>query len=88
MNTTTEEALENAKAYLEKGINVEGTGFLHLDDWHGNSGHPKWVENKLIPTLEKSLVEHERRKAKRKDKKKDREITERRGRPTGRSHLT
>ena len=45
MNVSTEQALENAKKYIEKGINVEGTGFLHLDDWNGNSGHPKWVKN-------------------------------------------
>lgn len=85
---STEQALENAKKYIEKGVNVEGTGFLHLDDWNGNSGHPKWVQNKLIPTLEKALAEGEKRQSKRKDRKKDRQITERRGRPTGRSHLT
>lgn len=88
MKVSTEQALENAKKYLEKGINIEGTGFVHLDDWNGNSGHPKWVKNKLIPSLEKAINLGEKRKAKRKDIEKDRAITERRGRPTGRSHLT
>lgn len=76
--SSTAEALENAKKYLEKGVNVEGTAFVHLDDWNGNSGHPKWVKNKLIPSLEKALVQGEVRREKRKYKAKDREITERR----------
>lgn len=77
MKTSTEQALENAKKYVEKGVNIEGKGFLHFDDWNGTSGHPKWVKNKLIPTLEKTLSQREKKRDKRKDKAKDRAITER-----------
>ena len=55
-----EKSLNNAKAYLERGENVEGEAWFHFDDWKGNSGHPKWVKNKMIPTLEKEIVNQER----------------------------
>lgn len=53
-------SLDNAIAYLERGQNIEGEGFVHLCDWKGNSGHPKWVKNHMMPTIEKKIIHDER----------------------------
>jgi hypothetical protein len=55
-----EERLANAAEYVERGINVEGSTWLHLDDWRGNSGHPSWMKNHMIPTTMKLRAEMER----------------------------
>ena len=55
-----QKAIDNAEKYLAKGENIEGSGFLHLDDWVGHSGHPKWVKNVLIPRLKKRIAAAEK----------------------------
>ena len=35
-----DQRLANAEDYVAKGENVEGSAFLHFDDWKGKSGHP------------------------------------------------
>ena len=64
--------LASAEAYVENGVNVRTTAWLHLGDWKGRSGHPKWMMNHMIPQtrmagarLEKTL---ERIAAKEKDR--------------------
>ena len=67
-----EQRLANAREYVARDVNVEGSSFLHFGDWKGKSGHPAWMRNFMIPALlrgrarkEKTLQELE---AKRKDK--------------------
>lgn len=55
-----DERLANAEAYLARGVNVEGTAFLHFDDWKGNSGHPKWMENFMIPATKRGRAKKEK----------------------------
>ncbi|GMW02341.1 MAG: hypothetical protein AMXMBFR84_34770 [Candidatus Hydrogenedentota bacterium] len=46
--------LANAESYLAQGVNIEGQDALfHLDDWSGNSGHPLWMKNHMIPVTER-----------------------------------
>jgi hypothetical protein len=55
-----EKRLSDAEEYLARGVNVEGSGFLHLDDWRGKSGHPLWVRNFMIPTTLKNRSRKEK----------------------------
>ena len=52
--------LADAEAYVAKGVNVEGSKFLHLDDWKGNSGHPLWMKNFMIPATKRGRAKKER----------------------------
>ncbi len=52
--------LANAAAYLAKDINVEGRAFLHFDDWRGNSGHPLWMKNFMIPATKRGRARLEK----------------------------
>ena len=58
--TSIEKRLSDADGYLARGVNVEGSGFLHLDDWRGKSGHPLWVRNFMIPTMLKNRSRKEK----------------------------
>jgi len=73
-----ERTIGRAQAYLERGENIEGSAWLHFDDWKGNSGHPDWVEHKLIPSLYKMRAEAERNLRDWGRKQKDKMITRRR----------
>ncbi len=55
-----EECLANAQGYISRGVNVEGTSFLHLGDWRGKSGHPSWMENVMIPRTLKHRAHQEK----------------------------
>jgi hypothetical protein len=55
-----EKRLANAEAYVANGVNVEGSAFLHLDDWKGKSGHPLWMKNFMIPTTKRSRAKKEK----------------------------
>jgi hypothetical protein len=48
-----EQHLRNAEEYVAGGKNVESSSFLHLKDWEGKSGHPLWMKNFMIPTIER-----------------------------------
>ena len=52
--------LANAEAYLAKGVNVEGSAFLHFDDWRGNTGHPLWMKNFMIPATKRGRARLEK----------------------------
>lgn len=77
-----EAALANAAEYVAKGVNIEGTSFLHFADWVGKSGHPLWMQNHMIPTTIKARRKLEKTRENLDKKVKDREITRRRREPT------
>ncbi len=52
--------LKNARTYLEKGEHVEGSAWLHMDDWRGRSGHPKWIANWMILNIKKVIADKEK----------------------------
>jgi hypothetical protein len=72
--------LANAEAYIERGANVRSSSPLHLEDWAGQSGHPLWMKNHMVPQTKKAQVkqekvldriearEHNRKSAKRRSK--------------------
>ncbi len=70
-----EQRLANAEEYLAKNVNVEGTSFLHLQDWDGKSGHPLWMRNHMVPTTMKYRAKREKIQRKNDDKAKDKDIT-------------
>lgn len=55
-----QKSLSNAEKYLEKGENIEGLSWFHFDDWRGNSGHPDWVRNKMIPATKRMIIKAEK----------------------------
>lgn len=73
-----EKQMENAENYLKTGENIEGLDWLHLDDWAGHSGHPKWVKNHMIPSIKKRIAEQEKLIKKIESNNKEKKITVRR----------
>jgi hypothetical protein len=73
-----QKVLERAEKYVERGINVEGSHPLHLGDWSGNSGHPEWMKNHMIPATKRMIAEQEKVLKRLRAEGKDRHITERR----------
>ena len=57
---TYETCLANAEAYLEQNVNIEGSSWLHTDDWRGKSGHPLWMKNHLVPRLKRYKARKEK----------------------------
>ena len=55
-----EENLRNAEKYVVRNENVESSGFLHFRDWKGNSGHPAWMKNVMIPKTTQALARKEK----------------------------
>jgi len=74
-----EKRLSNAEEYVAQNVNVEGSSFLHLDDWQGKSGHPSWMKNFMIPATMKGRARNEKALKTIDNKAKDKKIT-RRGR--------
>lgn len=62
--------LEKARKYVARGVNVRGQALLHFDDWQGNSGHPSWMENVLIPAIKRGRARKEKALRDIKDKAK------------------
>jgi hypothetical protein len=52
--------LANAEAYVAKGVNVEGSSWLHFGDFNGKSGHPLWMQNFMIPTSKGARAKKEK----------------------------
>ena len=73
--------LANAAAYVASGVNVEGTKFLHLDDWRGKSGHPKWMRNHMIPATKRGRAKKEKALERMKNKERKRVLQQRRYTP-------
>ena len=55
-----ETTLTDAEEYIAQNINVEGSSWLHTDDWRGKSGHPLWMKNFMIPITKKRLKKKEK----------------------------
>jgi hypothetical protein len=75
-----ERRLANAEAYVARGVNVEGSAFLHFDDWHGNSGHPLWMKSFMIPATERVRANKEKALENIANKERERSLKERRSR--------
>lgn len=72
---TIEKHLSNAEEYLAKNVNVEGSPWLHLDDWQGKSGHPLWIRNVMIPATLRVRARKERVVRTIDNKAKDKRLT-------------
>jgi len=55
-----EQRLRNAEEYVARGENVVSDSFLHIKDWDGKSGHPKWMKNYMIPSAKKARARMEK----------------------------
>ena len=55
-----EKHLANAQNYISKNVNVESSSFLHFSDWRGQSGHPAWMRNFMMPTVMKYRARKEK----------------------------
>jgi hypothetical protein len=75
---TFEKTLSNAAEYVARNVNVEGTSWLHFDDWLGKSGHPSWMRNFMIPTVMKHRARKEKALLTVNSKTKGKELTRRR----------
>ena len=73
-----EKHLVNAEEYVAQNVNVEGTSWLHFEDWRGKSGHPVWMRNFMIPATIKQRAKKERALDKIDNKTKDKNVTRRR----------
>ena len=52
--------LSNAEKYIARNANVESKSLFHLQDWKGESGHPIWMKNHMIPTTKKARAKAEK----------------------------
>jgi hypothetical protein len=73
-----EKRLADAEEYVAQGVNVEGSAWLHFDDWNGKSGHPLWMKNFMIPATKKARAKKERALEKISRKEGDRCLKQRR----------
>ena len=73
-----EENLANAEQYVLRNVNVEGRSFLHFGDWRGNSGHPLWMKNHMIPRTKMGRARMQRALRRIENEAKDRDISIRR----------
>jgi hypothetical protein len=71
-----------AREYLQRGVNVKSSSFLHFGDWKGHSGHPLWVQNHMIPVLLRSRTRQEKKLRTLEDRAKDKQLSSRK--PRGR----
>ena len=76
-----ERRLANAEEYLAQGVNVEGSAWLHFDDWEGKSGHPLWMKNFMIPATKKARAKKERAMEKINRKERDKWLKQQRRQP-------
>lgn len=71
--------LAAANEYVARNENVRGAAsWLHFGDWKGNSGHPLWMKNHMIPSIQRSLVGKDRALEKIATKAKAKRLKERR----------
>jgi hypothetical protein len=69
--------LANAREYVARNVNVEGSSWLHFGDWWGKSGHPSWMRNWMIPTTMRGRARKERALDNLENKAKDKNLTRR-----------
>ena len=77
-----EKRLACAEQYVAENVNVEGSSWLHFDDWQGKSGHPSWMKNFMIPTLKKHRTRKEKALEGINNKAKDKNLTRRKRQQT------
>jgi len=58
-------------------VNIEGSSFLHFDDWRGRSGHPSWVRNFMIPATIRGRARKEKALKSIENKAEDKRLTKR-----------
>lgn len=80
-----EKILADARGYVARNVNVEGSGFLHFDDWQGRSGHPLWMKNFMIPARMRGRSRKERALRDIENKERDKNLTLRKRHKTSRS---
>jgi hypothetical protein len=73
-----DQRLANAEYYLAKGENVEGSAFLHFDDWNGKSGHPLWMKNVMIPATKRARAKKEKTLEAIRNKEREKRLKQRR----------
>jgi hypothetical protein len=78
-----EERLENAEAYLTRGVNVEGRAYLHMDDYRGKSGHPSWILSQMVPRVARRLARKQRALETIESKEREKKFTQRKKRAKG-----
>ena len=69
-----EKNLTDAEEYVAKGVNVEGSSWLHFEDWRGKSGHPLWMKNFMIPSTIKQRARKEKALERIENKAKDKNL--------------
>lgn len=57
--TRIDQRLRDAEEYVARNQNVESSSWLHLKDWEGNSGHPLWMKNFMIPATKRARARKE-----------------------------
>ena len=72
-----EKRLANAQEYLARNVNIEGSPWLHFDDFRGQSGHPSWIRNFMMPTMKKLRARKEKALRSIDRKTKDKNLTKR-----------
>ena len=72
-----EKDLANAEEYVEQNVNLESASWLHFDDWRGNSGHPLWMKNHMIPAAKRWRARKEKALEGIHKKTKDKNLTKR-----------
>jgi len=75
-----EKRLAKGEEYVARNVNVEGVSFLHFDDWRGESGHPLWMKNFMIPATKKAIAKNEKVLETIDKKNKDKSIAKRKRR--------
>lgn len=58
--TNVEAWLANAEAYVAKNVNIKGKSRFYTGDWKGQSGHPSWMRNVMIPAWTRHRAKQER----------------------------
>jgi hypothetical protein len=70
-----DQRLDNARKYLAKNVNVRSKSNLHFEDWRGNSGHPLWMKNFMIPATTRGRARKAKALRDIEDKAKDKRLT-------------
>ena len=71
--------LADANEYVDRNVNVRGAApGLHFGDWKGKSGHPLWMKNHMIPSIQRAQAEKIRALEENNNKAKEKRLNERR----------
>lgn len=62
---------------VSRNVNVRSSSWFHFSDWNGNSGHPLWMSNVMMPRLLKVSDQKEKNLRRIEIKAKEKSLTER-----------